>query len=48
MPPTSTEDFSASAPIRSGRQSLRDLALSVLVVFALALFVSLLNMPSST
>ncbi|MGJ7581666.1 sulfonate ABC transporter substrate-binding protein [Variovorax sp. RHLX14] len=47
MLPIPAEDFGSSAPIRSGTQSLRDLALSVLVVFAIALVVSLLKVPAA-
>ena len=47
MLPTPAEDFSASLPIRARWQSLRDLALSALVVFSLALIVSLLRVPAA-
>ena len=47
MLPTPAEDFSASLPIRARWQSLRDLALSALVVFSLALIVSLLKVPAA-
>ena len=47
MPPIPAEDSGSSAPTRSGQQSLRDLLLSVLIVCALALFVSLLNVPAA-
>ena len=47
MPPIPAENFGSSAPIRSGRQSLRDFLLSVLVVFALALCVSLFDVPAA-